>query len=35
LGADLSRASLSGAKLRNIAWFDTICPDGKKTKRGC
>ena len=32
LGADLSRANLAGAKLGNVAWFDTICPNGKKTK---
>ena len=35
LGADLSRANLAGAKLGNIAWFDTICPNGRKTKSGC
>jgi uncharacterized protein YjbI with pentapeptide repeats len=35
LGADLTRANLAGAKLRDIAWFATICPDGHKTKRGC
>ena len=28
LGADLTRANLAGAKLGNIAWFDTICPNG-------
>jgi hypothetical protein len=35
LGADLTRANLARAKVRDVAWFQSICPNGKKTNRGC
>ena len=35
LGADLTRATLAGTKLGNVAWFNTVCPNGRKTNRGC
>jgi uncharacterized protein YjbI with pentapeptide repeats len=35
MGADLSKANLAGAKLGNVAWFGTICPNGRKTKTHC
>jgi hypothetical protein len=33
--ADLCRADLSGANLSGAKFKDTICPDGKKTDKGC
>ena len=31
MGADLSTANLAGAKLGDVGWYGTICPNGRRT----
>jgi uncharacterized protein YjbI with pentapeptide repeats len=35
MGSDLSGANLSGAKLKDVGWYGTICPNGRKTTTHC
>jgi hypothetical protein len=35
MGADLWRANLAGAKLKNVGWNSAICPNGRKATTHC